>query len=1128
MNPIKNYSYILAFLLISFLLFITNWYPHTFLLGWDNIMPEFNVGLNLSRGLSAVWQEGRGLGLYDGMAHAANLVHTGAIGLLSTLFPDTMLRYLFFILMHLVGGVGFFVLFQRMFKDHISAFLGAFFYMFNLGVIQMFFAPLEVFAVHFAALPWLALTAVNALASPTRKNLLLFFTVSLLTTPQGFVPTVWLASFILLLCLSIRSLKRSVLILTIFLAANSFWLLPYIYGLPKTTPVIQNARVNQFSSGELYERNKVRGDLLSVVSMKGFMIDTVELDITKNTNEYFMDIWKRHTDNPIYVIISLLVILIALYGLMYKLVGGNRNPDGKTSEVGTSLTSEVKESGKQRPTLTPFILAGAVAFFFLANNTPLFAQLNELVRTLVPPLGEAFRIPFTKFITLFAFCFSIFFAYGLHLVTAGFKRQRTVILALCAIMLVFLSYPAFTGNFFSPLLKVQLPNEYQQTMAYLQKQPHDRRIALLPAHTYWNWQYRDFGQRGSDFLWYGLPQPILLRAFDPWSQYNEQFYNELAHAVRTENIGLFDAVMAKYNIAYALVDTNLVNNLSTKPINFERLGRFLSKSKTVREEKVFGTLILYRNTKATSWITTTAQLPATQPFPYTYEDVMFANHGHYSTTKIGRHDVVYPFAPLFFEKNYQNPIRITSDQTTITLKTSIESEQHSIYTLEFPSLLSAEQFIPARFDVSHSSLNITLLYPTIVIDGVRGQPAAEEYRVPIPGLHTPGVCCSITLLDTDQTITPGQVGYVQRNFLNSIKVANSTQEQLVTFDTRGLDSQPFQLELPNPTPQHISIEMPTITTSRVSVDVIKSQNYTIINHAQDIDNRLKCARSHVDIHSARAGNVYFKTICDTGEIASFIPSLPHNTGYLITAKYKYVSGLPLTVYVDNPVEKRAEFETQLSTDQSQQHLIIPATQEFFEGYGFHIVSKSSGFTPSISTMQEFRIQPFPTNFLKQIKLVRKGSSIPEHTSLQDRNYQKTGTWHYTTSARVGETLILSQAFDEGWKAYTMINDQHSMINSIRQFFPFIFGKELRKHVMIDNWANGWKIRQSQSRVGQESVEVSTQEPDSTNSRLIQPTKPKARLTVTIIFWPQYLQFAGFGIIFVTGSLLLIYALFNKD
>src|SRR3989344_1516693 len=172
--------YIIALVLLEILLFFTNYRPHTYLIGWDNVMPEFNIWLNLQRSIFGVWQDYRGLGVLDGMAQTANLFHTIYIFLLSLILPQELLRYTFIMLTHLAGGIGFFLLACYLFKDELTkpnrkilAFAGALFYMFNLGVIQMFFAPLEVFVIHFAALPWLALFITKALRKPSAKNLLI-------------------------------------------------------------------------------------------------------------------------------------------------------------------------------------------------------------------------------------------------------------------------------------------------------------------------------------------------------------------------------------------------------------------------------------------------------------------------------------------------------------------------------------------------------------------------------------------------------------------------------------------------------------------------------------------------------------------------------------------------------------------------------------------------------------------------------------------------------------------------------------------------------------------------------------------------------------------------------------------
>src|SRR3972149_9988357 len=94
-------------ILIEVILFFANFKPGTYLIGWDNIMPEFNLKLNFTRSIFSIWQEYRGLGVLDGLAHSANLMHTVYIWLLSIFLPDSMLRYVYTHLTHLIGGVAF-------------------------------------------------------------------------------------------------------------------------------------------------------------------------------------------------------------------------------------------------------------------------------------------------------------------------------------------------------------------------------------------------------------------------------------------------------------------------------------------------------------------------------------------------------------------------------------------------------------------------------------------------------------------------------------------------------------------------------------------------------------------------------------------------------------------------------------------------------------------------------------------------------------------------------------------------------------------------------------------------------------------------------------------------------------
>ena len=90
------------------------------------------------------------------------------------------------------------------------------------------------------------------------------------------------------------------------------------------------------------------------------------------------------------------------------------------------------------------------------------------------------------------------------------------------------------------------------------------------------------------------------------------------------------------------------------------------------------------------------------------------------------------------------------------------------------------------------------------------------------------------------------------------------------------------------------------------------------------------------------------------------------------------------------------------------------------------------------------------------------------------------------------TLVLSQSFDKGWKAYEM-KCQNSQPKADRplaekfkcqiQFFlPFLFGRELRDHVLVNNWENGWKLSDNKEN------------------------------TIIIVYLPQYLEYIGFALL----------------
>ena len=86
------------------------------------------------------------------------------------------------------------------------------------------------------------------------------------------------------------------------------------------------------------------------------------------------------------------------------------------------------------------------------------------------------------------------------------------------------------------------------------------------------------------------------------------------------------------------------------------------------------------------------------------------------------------------------------------------------------------------------------------------------------------------------------------------------------------------------------------------------------------------------------------------------------------------------------------------------------------------------------------------------------------------NVKKTGTYKYSVDVKGDGLLVLSQGYDSGWIAIGFPN------------------YKLLKHVKVNSWENGWMVSDSNH--------------------------------IIILFWPQYLEFAGF-VLLITGLLAIM-------
>lgn len=1058
----------LILIAVEIVLFIANYKPGTYLIGWDNIMPEFDLPLNLNRAFFSIWQEYRGLGTLDGLAHAANLMHTIYIAILSILLPDSTLRYVYTHLTHIIGGISFFFLLRKLTKNDNASFIGSLFYMFNLGVIQMYFAPLEVFTTHFAALPLLALLITNALEKTNLKSLTYLFLGCLFVSPQGFVPTVFLAfgilaGFMLLVDLiKHRDYRKIFLIILVIFCANAFWFIPYTVSAVETGGDIKNSRINQFSSEEIFFRNKSFGDIESVASLKGFMIDTIELDPETFSNAYFMGVWKPLSESVYYLPLYLIFFIVMGIGIIQVIIKGKEE-------------------------FVPYILTIIVAFIVLANNTPVAAEINNVIRGTFPLINEALRFPFTKFITLFAFCFAVLFTFGFSFILKRFSKFRNFILAFTLIIIATISLPAFQGYFTSPYLKQELPQEYLTFFSDMQKKDPTQRVVLFPVQTFWNWQYRNWGHRGSGFSWYGLPQPIMERAFDPWSPYDEQFYNEISYATNTQDSELFNNVLKKYDISYILVDETILNAISAKDINYDSLEKFLHTQENLSREKNYGELKLYKVNKNTGWVYALDNKTTKEVYPnYTFEkaDSIYALSDNY-ITGANNPSVVNLFPALFSEKLQENQeFNITNNKNEYILTPKNKfPENLSNYILRIPSIFETEFLVPVKVEYDSAQLILTPKYPDIKINGAQVLINDDPIKISPKFITNP---ISVEFVDTKDKVELGKdnsYAYLLNPAINSLKLTDASgRSEIVTLDTSTLGSEASYARLPDEKVNSVSISVPKIASGTQSIsNVIEQRKYKINEKVSKF-----FSNPYSQTHSREGfGYVDLSAVDGSSELTFYMPDLFHEASYILFAKTKYLSGLPMRFYADNDIERKAEVETVFSKNIEDTTVVIPKASNFFRGYGFHFIVKSVGKELAASNIRGIEIYPLPAGLIKGIKFVDQETYLNSGNQNPKINLgsQKINTSLYVaTNTKPGGYIVLSQAFDNGWQAYEVKNT-----GFLNTHFPLISGNKLENHILVNNWANGWK-----SKNGGDTI---------------------------LIFIPSYFQYLG---LFVTSTTLLIF------
>ncbi len=241
------------------------------------------------------------------------------------------------------------------------------------------------------------------------------------------------------------------------------------------------------------------------------------------------------------------------------------------------------------------------------------------------------------------------------------------------------------------------------------------------------------------------------------------------------------------------------------------------------------------------------------------------------------------------------------------------------------------------------------------------------------------------------------------------------------------------------------------TTSITASDIL-SQNLSSPNVTFDSSNR----------------TVSIYTNNQTHGVNLFEDSLPHQSGYIVGIKSLYLSGIPLRFCFKNTTTGLCLVEDELSQtiNFGWDYFLIPPQDNGF-GYNISLNAISLDNLLSLSQVQQITISPLPAVFLPT---TASTTLYPTkfNTFLNQSFYQVDFNTFPNNS-----TLVLNQSFNQDWLAFYFQDHQI---------------KFLSNHILINNWANGWSLPK---------------------------TDYVLPITVYVFFWPQLLEFLGFGLLIGT-------------
>lgn len=1105
---------------LSIIIFQANYVPGTYLIGWDVTMPEFNLWLNLQRTIFGVWQEYRGLGTVDGLAHTANIAHWLYIFLLSFL-PQNIIRYVFIITTHFLGGLGAYYLGKQILASlspttlnnnktkniNIASLSAALFYLLNFYTVQMFYAPLELFSIHYAVLPWGLFYLNKFLKSGKIINLLTFSLVSLAGVSQALTPTVFityglaigLVLFFKLLSSDKNKVKKVFLAGVIFSITNLFWATPYLYSAFNKSGEISNSKINRYSYQNIYQTSLKWGDLKSLATFGGPSLDYISWNSNDQKNTPISVEWKNLYESDTYKIIVISFSIVSLLGLIL-------------------MTFYSLQSKKIEMLSWPAMWIASITM--LGVNVLILKDFFQFFSKHIPFFSQIFRFNFTKFSILYSLSVSIFIGFAIQTLYVFFKRAKINRLANFAVFIIFssslllISSPVFSGELFFSNLRLRIPSHYQESFDFFNDNFKDSRIANFPVHSFWGWatQTNDWSYFGSGFTWQAIPQPMHHRAFDPWSKENETAFLQMNRALYGLDKTAFLDTFKKYHTDLILFDSSVFHPGNYPEALFtDETRKLFAETPEIKLEQEFGPLEIFSvNTEGKNLSlyapSEVSLIDSDYNVNYTSRDQAYLDFGEY----IQQNDkgINYPFS--FLQKEELPALNEAVKNNLISLSIDNSSNQR----ISWPSYSEKQPQLPTSFFAKKIGEEVEISYQIQLPEIYQNNEPLIEFnnKSSVRFIHQQNEEFFISVNNYIFQFNLSDI--VEEKHLGTVALPSTENANILVFNISPIN-RPTQtnveqsIEYDNLIVQYYpmlaekDIKLKTIVErlelqlseldensqliiklpigeqrAFVASSLGDEGDGTAINCSLDKRGEIKIF-SDIQLMSFSAKNE--ATLCHT----KFLPQLSSSLEYLYWWQGENISGSGLRQFLVNPLTKR--FDLEIISPQGKFDLWFPVypSQNYSSNnrpYQFDVNAESYGTEENLTNVKKSEFISLPLSWLTSIKTLPEQAVLSFETEI--KKTKKTGTTFYWSLVDVSSKqglIVLPQSFDEGWIAFAKPSSlsEYTKIN-------------LLEHVKYNGWGNAWFIPKGESQ------------------------------EILIIFWPQLLSFLGYFLLTITLISIIIF------